>query len=432
MRRSCTKSETLFAEARQVIPGGVNSPVRAFKAVGGTPRFIARGSGAIVWDVDGNKYIDCLASWGPLILGHARPEIVEAVRETAATGTTFGAPTEPELALARAIVEAVPSIELVRLVNSGTEAVMSAVRLARAHTGRSKVVKFEGGYHGHSDGLLARAGSGLATFGIPTSPGVPESWAAETLLAPYNDLDAVRDLFSRCGEDIACVLVEPVAGNMGVVPPAPDFLAGLREATEAAGSLLIFDEVITGFRVHYRGAQGLWGVMPDLTVLGKIIGGGFPIGAFGGRKEIMEMLSPSGPVYQAGTLSGNPVACAAGLATLRVLAAEDPYPRLDKLAQRLAAALEEAAARAGLPLTINRVASMLTLFFSEHPVTDYTTAAASDSERYAKFFHAMLERGVYFPPSQFEAAFLSSAHTDTEIGRIYEAAEAAFRTLADA
>ncbi|NIM05226.1 MAG: glutamate-1-semialdehyde 2,1-aminomutase [Armatimonadetes bacterium] len=430
MSRSQSKSESLFAEAQGLIPGGVNSPVRAFKAVGGTPPFMARGAGATVWDVDGNEYIDCVASWGPLILGHARREVVESIRETAGRGMTFGAPTELEVALARLIVEAVPSIELVRLVNSGTEAVMSALRLARAFTGRSKVVKFEGGYHGHSDGLLARAGSGLATLSIPDCPGVPDAWAAETLVVPYNDLEVVQELLVSRGKEIACVIIEPVAGNMGVVPPKEGFLEGIRQATEQVGCLLIFDEVITGFRVHYGGAQTLHKVTPDLTVLGKIIGGGLPIGAFGGRREIMEMLAPSGPVYQAGTLSGNPVACAAGLATLRILAAEKPYAMLERRAQSLVEELQQAASRLNIPVTINRVGSMFTLFFSEGPVANYATASASDKSRYAKFFHSMLEQGVYLPPSQFEAMFLSTAHSDVEVERIGDAAKSALEQLA--
>jgi glutamate-1-semialdehyde 2,1-aminomutase len=423
-------SARLFAEAQALIPGGVNSPVRAFKAVGGAPRFLARGLGARVWDVDGDEYLDCVGSWGPLILGHARPEVIAAACEAARRGTTFGAPTELEVELARAIVEAVPSIELVRLVNSGTEAAMSAVRLARAYTGRTKVVKFEGGYHGHSDGLLAQAGSGLATLSLPGSPGVPPSWAAETLVVPYNDAAVAAELMRTRGDQIACVLVEPVAGNMGVVAPADGFLETLRQATREAGALLVFDEVITGFRVGYGGAQSLYRVQPDLTVLGKIIGGGFPIGAFGGPRAIMEMLAPVGPVYQAGTLSGNPVACAAGLATLRLLAKERPYAELDRRGEALAAGLRQAAARAGLPATVNRVGSMLTLFFQQGPVVDHRTAMASDVARYAAFFQHLLARGIYLPPSQFEAMFLSSAHGDNDVARICEAAGHALQAVA--
>jgi glutamate-1-semialdehyde 2,1-aminomutase len=425
-----TRSEELFERARAVIPGGVNSPVRAFKGVGGTPRFIARGAGARIWDVDGNEYIDCVASWGPLILGHARPEVVKAACEAAQLGTTFGAPTEWEIRLAQAIIDAVPSIELVRLVSSGTEAVMTALRLARGYTGRSKVIKFEGAYHGHADGLLARAGSGLATLGIADSPGVPAAWAAETIVLPYNDLDAVRAAFASLGSEIACVIVEPIAGNMGVVTPKDAFLPGLRDATRQAGALLIFDEVITGFRVGRGGAQALYDVTPDLTVLGKIIGGGFPLAAFGGPRDVMSMLAPAGPVYQAGTLSGNPVACAAGAETLRLLAAEDPYPRLEQMGHALAEGLRAAAGRAGVPVTVNRVGSMLTVFFTAGPVTDWATASGSARERYAAFFHAMLDRGVYLPPAQFEAMFLSSAHTQRDIESICQAAEQSFGLLA--
>ena len=426
------KSRKLLAEAVGLIPGGVNSPVRAFGAVGGVPRFLARGSGSRVWDVDGNEYVDCVGSWGPLILGHARAEVVEAACEAARLGTTFGAPTEREILLARAIVKAIPSIELVRLVNSGTEAVMSALRLARAYTGRTKVVKFEGAYHGHSDGLLARAGSGLATLGLPTSPGVPATWTAETVIVPYNDFSAIKDVFASLGSEIACLIVEPVAGNMGVVLPADGFLNCLRAATEKAGALLIFDEVITGFRVHPGGAQARYGVTPDLTILGKILGGGFPIGAFGGRREVMEMLAPSGPVYQAGTLSGNPVACAAGLTTLQLLEREHPYDRLEQLTGRLAEGLQKAARRAGVAVQVNRVASMLTMFFTAEPVVNWVTAATSDQASYARFFHEMLARGIYLPPSQFEAIFLSAAHTEDDVALICEAAQAALREGASA
>jgi glutamate-1-semialdehyde 2,1-aminomutase len=426
MRRT-TESERLFAEAQRFIPGGVNSPVRAFRSVGGTPRFIARGQGARIWDADGNEYIDCVGSWGPLILGHARPEVIAAAYGVARLGTTFGAPTERETELARAITEAMPSIELVRLVSSGTEAVMSALRVARGYTKRSKVVKFEGGYHGHSDGLLARAGSGVATLGIADSPGVPEAWAAETLVLPYNNTGAVEQAFSAMGEQIACVIVEPVAGNMGVVPPREGFLESLRRVTRAAGALLIFDEVITGFRVGYGGAQGRYRVTPDLTVLGKIIGGGFPLAAFGGRGEIMQVLAPAGPVYQAGTLSGNPVACAAGVATLRLLKAEDPYPRLEQLGAKLEAGLRAGARAAGVALAINRVGSMLTAFFTGATVTDWATATMSSRDHYRDYFHAMLDWGVYLAPSQFEAAFLSAAHTERDIETIVAAAGEAMK-----
>jgi glutamate-1-semialdehyde 2,1-aminomutase len=424
------RSQELFEAAQRLIPGGVNSPVRAFKAVGGTPPFIARGAGARIWDVDGNEYIDLVGSWGPLILGHARPEVVRAACGAAELGTTFGAPTESEIRLARAIIEAMPSVEMVRLVSSGTEAVMSALRLARAFTGRSKIVKFEGAYHGHADGLLARAGSALATLAIADSPGVPAAWAAETIVLPYNDLEAVRSALRAYGPEIACVIVEPVAGNMGVVLPRETFLAALRELTRDAGALLIFDEVITGFRVGRGGAQEMYGITPDLTVLGKIIGGGFPLAAFGGRRDIMSMLAPAGPVYQAGTLSGNPVACAAGVETLRLLAEEKPYPRLDRMGRALANGLKAAAARAGVPAIVNRVGSMLTVFFTDSPVVDWATASRSSRERHAAFFHAMLERGVYLPPAQFEAMFLSAAHSESDVRSVCEAAGEAFASIA--
>jgi glutamate-1-semialdehyde 2,1-aminomutase len=429
MAQAHERSARLFAEAQRLIPGGVNSPVRAFRAVGGDPLFIARGAGSRLWDVDGNEYIDCVASWGPLILGHARHEVVDAACEAARMGTTFGAPTEAEVKLARAITDALPSVELVRLVNSGTEAVMSAIRLARAYTNRTKIVKFEGGYHGHSDGLLAQAGSGLATLSLPGSPGVPAAWAAETVVLPYNDAGSVQGLMGTSGQEIAAIIVEPVAGNMGVVPPADGFLQTLRTLTSEHGALLIFDEVITGFRVGYHGAQALYGIRPDLTVLGKIIGGGFPIGAFGGGRKIMEMLAPVGPVYQAGTLSGNPVACAAGLTMLDLLESENSYPNLDRKAAMLESGLHKAAEAAHVPVTINRVGSMLTLFFARGPVTDYRSAAGSDVSRYAAFFHGMLSRGVYFPPSQFEAAFVSAAHDDGDITRICEAAAGALQAV---
>ncbi|MFB3879756.1 MAG: glutamate-1-semialdehyde 2,1-aminomutase [Armatimonadota bacterium] len=423
MKRNHSRSQQLFETAQALIPGGVNSPVRAFKSVGGVPPFIARGAGARIWDVDGNEYLDFVGSWGPLILGHARPEVVKAACDAARLGTTFGAPTEWEVRLAEAITQAMPSVELVRLVSSGTEAVMSALRLARAYTGRTKIIKFEGAYHGHADGLLARAGSGLATLAIADSPGVPPAWAAETIVLPFNDLSAVRSAFEAHGAEIACLIVEPVAGNMGVVPPAEGFLAGLREEAAKAGALLIFDEVITGFRVGLGGAQALYRVTPDLTVLGKIIGGGFPLAAFGGRRDVMSMLAPAGPVYQAGTLSGNPVACAAGAETLRLLAQEDPYPRLDQMGSTLADGLKAAAARARLPLTVNRVGSMVTAFFTGRPVTNWATASSSSRDRYAAFFHAMLDRGVHLPPSQFEAVFISAAHTESDIEFVCRMAE---------
>ena len=416
------RSRRLLAEAERRMPGGVNSPVRAFRSVGGEPRFIVRGEGARVWDVDGREYLDFVASWGPLVLGHAPPAVVEALAEAAARGTSYGAPTPQEVELAAMLADAYPSMEMVRLVSSGTEAAMSAIRLARGATGRDLLVKFDGCYHGHADSLLVKAGSGGATFGIPDSRGVPAALAELTLTLPFNDLEAVRDLFRTRGKQIAALIVEPVAGNMGVVPPAAGFLAGLREITAAHGALLIFDEVITGFRIARGGAQELYGVRPDLTCLGKIIGGGLPVGAYGGARAIMEHVSPLGGVYQAGTLSGNPLAVAAGLTTLRAL--EDPkaYRRLDALGARLERGLSEAAEKAGLALTVNRVGSMLTAFFCEGPVRDYAGARTADTARYARFFHGMLERGVALAPSQFEAAFVSLAHSEADIDAAARAA----------
>jgi glutamate-1-semialdehyde 2,1-aminomutase len=410
-------SAALEARATRAIPGGVNSPVRAFKAVGGGPVFIKHGSGCTVEDVDGNRYLDYLGSWGPLILGHAHPEVVAAVQAAAADGTSFGAPTEREVLLAEAISRAFPSIEQVRLVSSGTEACMSALRVARAFTGRSKIFKFDGCYHGHADGLLVKAGSGALTFGRPDSAGVSAGVASETISAPYNDLAGVRSAFEAYGPEIAAVIVEPIAANMGVIPPAPGFLAGLREVTRAAGALLIFDEVVSGFRYGYGGAQGAFGIGPDLTCLGKIVGGGLPLAAYGGRRDVMEVLAPLGPAYQAGTLSGNPLATAAGLATLRVLAETDPYARLDRLATALADGLADAARAASAPLQVSRVGSMLTPFFAEAMPTDYASAMRADRARYASYFRGMLDRGVYLPPSQFEAAFVSAAHGEAEIER---------------
>lgn len=418
-------SRELFELSQQYIPGGVNSPVRAFRAVGGVPPFIVRGRGAHVFDADGHEYIDYVGAYGPLILGHAHPKIVEVVSEAARRGTAYGAPTPQELELARMIVEAVPSVEMVRLVNSGTEATMSALRLARAYTGRNKIIKFEGCYHGHADGLLVQAGSGVATFGLPDSPGVPPSYTQETLVAPYNDLPAVERLFQEHGSDIAAVIIEPVAANMGVVTPAAGFLEGLRELTRSAGALLIFDEIITGFRLAYGGAQSVFNVAPDLTCLGKVIGGGLPVGAYGGRQDIMQMVAPSGPVYQAGTLSGNPLAVAAGIATLKLLADGNAYARLDEISAALEQGLREAAARAEVPVRINRVGSIMTAFFATDEVHDFTSAKRSDTGMYARFFHAMLKRGVYLAPSQFEAMFISLAHTDADI-------EVTVRNAADA
>jgi len=418
-------SEQWFAEAARLMPGGVNSPVRAFRAVGGTPFFVARGEGARLVDVDGKTYVDYVMSWGPLILGHAPKRVTEVVRAALDRGTSYGAPTPGEVELAREISAAVPSMEMLRLVSSGTEAAMSALRVARGFTGRTKLVKFEGCYHGHADSLLVKAGSGGATFGVPDSLGVPPDLARLTLTVPYNDLDAVRAVLEAEGRDVAAVIVEPVAGNMGVVPPAAGFLAGLRELTRRHGALLVFDEVITGFRVAYGGAQARYGVTPDLTILGKIIGGGLPVGAYGGRRDVMQCVSPLGGVYQAGTLSGNPLAVAAGLETLRALRETAVYEVLEAGAAALEAGLRETAARARVPATVNRVGSMLTAFFAPGPVTDWTSAARADRARYGAFFHAMLGRGFYFAPSQFEAAFLSLAHSPDDVAATVEAARAA-------
>ena len=409
------RSQQLFEQAQRVIPGGVNSPVRSFRAVEGTPPFIARGAGARVWDVDGNEYIDYLGSWGPLALGHAHPAVVEAVQRAAADGTSFGAPVAQEVELAEMICAALPSVEMVRLVNSGTEACMTALRLARAYTGRSKIVKFAGNYHGHADGLLVAAGSGALTHGVPTSAGVPEAYAAETLIAAYNDLASVATLFDAWPEDIAAVIVEPVAGNMGVVPPAEGFLEGLRRFTDANGALLIFDEVITGFRVAYGGAQELFGITPDITTMGKIIGGGLPVGAYGGRSEVMQQVAPLGPMYQAGTLSGNPLAVAAGVATLTELQRPGVYEQLEATAVRLTDGVSAAFARAEVPSIINRVASMFTGFFNAGPVSALAEVEQSDTAAYGRYMHALWRRGVYIAPSQFEAGFVSIAHTDADI-----------------
>ncbi|HYM36981.1 MAG TPA: glutamate-1-semialdehyde 2,1-aminomutase [Nitrospiraceae bacterium] len=424
-----TASQKLFAEAQRYIPGGVNSPVRAFKSVGGQPLFIAKAKGAYLWDADGNKFVDYVHSWGPMILGHAPGPVIKAIQRAAARGTSYGAPTELEVRLAKMIGEAVPSMEQVRLVSSGTEAVMSAIRLARGYTERDKILKFDGCYHGHSDYLLAKAGSGVATLGLPDSPGVPADFAKHTLTASYNDIAAVKRLIEAHANELACVIVEPVAGNMGVVPPRPEFLPMLRELTRAHGVLLIFDEVITGFRVHYGGAQTLYDVTPDLTCLGKIIGGGLPVGAYGGTREIMQMIAPAGPVYQAGTLSGNPLAVTAGIETLKALKAAGIYKKLEAKSAVLAEGLGKAAKQAGIPLTQTRVGSMLCGFFTSQPVVDYASAKRSDTQRYAKFFRGMLEQGVYFAPSQFEAAFLSTAHSDANIKKTVAVAQAVFKTL---
>jgi glutamate-1-semialdehyde 2,1-aminomutase len=426
---STPRSAELFARAQRLLPGGVDSPVRAFRAVGGTPRFVARGKGSAIWDVDGNRYIDYLASWGPLIAGHAHPGVVAAIQEAAARGTSFGAPTEAELELAGLVKQSFPSIDLVRFVNSGTEATMSALRLARASTGRDMVLKFDGGYHGHADGLLVQAGSGPLTFGQPDSPGVPADAARKTLSVPYNDLAAVRDAFQAHLGQIATVIVEPVAGNMGVVSPDPGFLEHLRSMTREHGTLLIFDEVITGFRIALGGAQQHFRVTPDLTCLGKIVGGGLPVGAYGGRLDLMEQVSPLGPVYQAGTLSGNPLAMAAGAATLRLLSEPGVYTHLERLSARLADGVLDAARSADVAYTTNRVGSMFTGFFCAGRVTDYASAKKADTRAYARFFHAMLDRGVYLAPSQFEAGFMSLAHTDADVEATIEAAAAAFKIV---
>jgi glutamate-1-semialdehyde 2,1-aminomutase len=418
---STRTSVRLYERAAAKIPGGVNSPVRAWKAVGGVPRFIVRGSGAYVFDADGRKYIDFVGSWGPLVLGHAHPAILKALKRTSERGTTFGAPTEGEVNLAEFVCRLVPTIEKVRLVSSGTEATMSAIRLARAFTGRKKIIKFDGCYHGHSDGLLVKAGSAIATLGLPDSPGVPRAFARETLVARFNDTRSVERLFDRHGRDIAAIIVEPVCGNMGVIPPAAGFLPWLRESTQRRGALLIFDEVITGFRVALGGAQALYKVAPDLTCLGKILGGGLPLAAFGGRAEIMDLLAPQGPVYQAGTLSGNPLAVAAGLQTLRLLAAKNNYVRLEKRAASMEDGFREVLRQYNIKSTVNRVGSMLTVFFGVESVTNADDARKCNRERFGRFFHGMLKRGIYFPPAPFEAAFLSLAHTHADLDKTIQA-----------
>jgi len=422
-----TQSEDLFARAERVIPGGVNSPVRAFRAVGGTPLFMSRAEGARITDADGRSYIDYVGSWGPMILGHAHPAIVEVVREAASRGTSYGAPCAAEVELAERVVKRMPAVEQVRFVSSGTEATMSALRVARGFTGRSKIVKFDGCYHGHADGLLVAAGSGVATLGIPGSPGVPEGTVADTLVLPFNDVSALEALFAAHPREIAAVIVEPVCGNMGCVAPRDGYLPALRRITREAGTVLIFDEVMTGFRLARGGAQQLYGITPDMTCLGKIIGGGLPAAAYGGRADIMATVAPAGPVYQAGTLSGNPLAMAAGATMLDLLELPGTYERLEALSARLEAGLRRAAAEAGATTTINRVSSMITAFFCAGPVVDYATAKASDTRLFGRFFHAMLKRGVYLPPAQFEAAFVSLAHTETDIDTTSAAAAEAFR-----
>jgi len=416
-------SNKLFKMATEIIPGGVNSPVRACRSVGSEPIFIDHAQGSWLYDVDGNRYIDYIGSWGPMILGHRHPQVLYAVASVLKRGTSFGAPTDLEIQLAQLVIEAVPSIEMVRMVNSGTEATMSAIRLARGVTGREQIVKFDGCYHGHADSLLVEAGSGVATLGIPGSPGVPAAFVASTLSLPYNDIDCVKSVFATQGEKIACVIVEPVAGNMGLVSPTPGFLETLKELTARTNSILIFDEVMTGFRVAYGGAQSLYGISPDITCLGKIIGGGMPVGAYGGRREIMEQVAPQGPVYQAGTLSGNPVAMAAGIATLGELQKPDFYKALEKNSVRLADGLAGAAQKAGIPVSIDRVGSMLGLFFTKTPVRSFKDAKTSNLDQFKAYYKGMMQEGIYLAPSQFEALFVSAAHTAEDIDATVAAAE---------
>lgn len=427
--RKIRGSAKLFKAAQRYIPGGVNSPVRAFQAVGGTPPFIHRAKGSRIWDVDGNEYIDYVASWGPMILGHAHPRVVKALQRVTRQGTSYGAPTPLEVELASLIVEAIPSVELVRMVNSGTEAVMSAIRLARGYTKRDKIIKFEGCYHGHSDGLLVRAGSGATTFGTPDSPGVPDDYARNTLSAPFNNLDVVTGLVEAHSGQIACIILEPVAGNMGVIPPREGFLEGVKNLCNQEGICLVFDEVITGFRVGWSGAQGIYGVTPDLTCLGKIIGGGLPVGAFGGRREIMTQLAPVGGVYQAGTLAGNPLAMTAGIETLKILKQKGKYERLEDKAAYLCGEAEKIARASKIPSYFTRVGSMFCTFFSNGPVVDYASAKKSNTESFRRYFWALLEQGVYIAPSQFEAGFLSLAHTDSDIEKTLGALHVAFRAV---
>lgn len=426
MHKGYKLSEKMFEEAKEYIPGGVNSPVRAFGSVDASPVFIDHGKGSKFYDVDGNEYIDYISSWGPLILGHCHPSVIKAIESTLLKGTGFGTPTELETELAKKIISAIPSVEMVRMVNSGTEATMSALRLARAYTKRDKIVKFEGCYHGHSDPLLIKAGSGALTHGVPSSPGVPESIAGNTINAAFNDLEAIKDIFKEMGNEVAAIIIEPVAGNMGTVLAESRFLEGLREITKEYGALLIFDEVMTGFRVGYGGAQNLFNIKPDITCLGKIIGGGLPVGAYGGSKEIMKNISPSGPVYQAGTLSGNPLAMSAGLATLNELEKDGVYEKLNALTTSLTDGLKETAEKVGIDVSINRIGAMFTLFFTGDKVTDFKTATSSNLEKFNVFFKHMLDNGVYFGPSQFESAFLSTAHTEEDIKNTIKVSEEAF------
>ena len=422
-------SEKLFQKAKKCIPGGVNSPVRAGQAVGIDPPFISKANGCVIWDTDGNEYIDYVCSWGPMILGHAHPEIVSALEERVRLGTSYGAPTELEVEMAGIIVELVPSIEMVRMVNSGTEATMSAIRLARGYTGREKIIKFDGCYHGHADSLLVSAGSGLATLGIPDSPGVPQNLARHTISLPFNSLESVSQAFNKFGPEIAAVIVEPIPGNMGVINPDQAFLKSLRQLTSKYGALLIFDEVISGFRVAIGGAQELYGIMPDLTCLGKIIGGGLPVGAYGGKKEIMIRMAPQGNVYQAGTLSGNPLAMAAGLTTLRILKEKSPYDELDKMGDMLFSGLKRAAEAADVSVVINRVGSMGSLFFTDKQVTGFKTAKTSDENLFKRYFRSMLDQGIYLAPSAYEATFLSTAHGEETVRKTIECASMAFKSL---
>jgi glutamate-1-semialdehyde 2,1-aminomutase len=423
------RSEKLFEQAKKLIPGGVNSPVRAFQSVGGTPLFIERAEGCRIFDVEGNDYIDYVGSWGPMIVGHAHPKVIEGLTRALSRGTSFGAPTELEIELARMVVEAVPSIEMVRMVNSGTEATMSAIRVARGYTGRDKIIKLEGCYHGHADGLLVKAGSGATTLGVPTSPGVPADYARNTITAPYNDLNAIEEIVSKEGNQIACIILEPLPGNMGVIPPKPGYLEGLRKLTAEKGIVLIFDEVMSGFRVAYGGVQERYGVRPDLTTLGKVIGGGLPVGAYGGKKEIMEQVSPSGPIYQAGTLSGNPLAMTAGIETLKILSRSGTYETLEKKTKMLCKGIESAFEKAGVPAFHTQVGAMFCTFFTGEEVTDYTSASRSDTKRFGKYFHQMLTNRVNLAPSQFEAAFMSLAHTDEDIQQTIEACEKSLKAL---
>ncbi len=426
---SIKKSAELFAEAQKVLPGGVDSPVRAFRAVGGQPLFIERGEGPYLFDIDGNRFIDYVLSWGPLITGHAHPKIVEAIRDGAGKGTSYGAPSPLELELARQVMEFMPNIEMIRFVNSGTEAAMSALRLARAFTRRDKIIKFEGCYHGHADMLLVQAGSGVATLGLPDSPGVPARTVEDTLVARYNDIESVVEFFKQYPEQIAAIIVEPVAGNIGVVPPVPGFLEGLRKITAEQGALLIFDEVMTGFRVHRGGAQELYGIKPDLTMLGKVIGGGLPVGAYGGRKEIMQMVAPAGPMYQAGTLSGNPLAMAAGIAALALIREQEAWEKMENRARQLESGIAAAAQHTGVPIQQTRVGTMFATFFSEQEPKDWTSVKTADTARFGRYFQNMLRRGVYLAPSQFEAGFLSMVHDAGIITATVEAAEGSFRSL---